>query len=167
MERYDTPFSMLMIDIDYFKKINDQHGHSAGDTTLKSVCETIKNIIRQSDELFRFGGEEFVVLLNNSDVNSASFMAERIRQAIEQVETLCENGAIKVTVSIGVAHFNKTECMDQLFNRAEKIIRVRPSAAMGIFDQRQFFFVFSGLNRIVRSGGLSVLVIIKGVITVN
>ncbi|MFT5451504.1 MAG: diguanylate cyclase (GGDEF)-like protein [Enterobacterales bacterium] len=122
VERYDKPFSMLMIDIDFFKNINDQHGHSAGDTTLQSVCETIKNIIRQSDELFRFGGEEFVVLLNNSDVNSASFMAERIRLAIEQVETICENESIKVTVSIGVAHFNKTERMDELFNRADQAL---------------------------------------------
>jgi diguanylate cyclase (GGDEF)-like protein len=113
---------MLMIDIDYFKKVNDQHGHSAGDSTLQTVSETINNIIRQSDELFRFGGEEFVVLLNNSDVNSASFMAERIRQAIEQVEVMCENESIKVTVSIGVAHFNKTECMDQLFNRADEAL---------------------------------------------
>jgi len=120
--RYDTPFSMLMIDIDYFKNINDDYGHSAGDTTLQSVSETIQNIIRQSDELFRFGGEEFVVLLNNSDVNSATYMAERIRKAIEQVETLCENECIKVTVSIGVAHFNKTECMDQLFNRADQAL---------------------------------------------
>jgi len=134
IERYDTPFSMLMIDIDYFKKINDQYGHSAGDKTLQSVSATIKNIIRQSDELFRFGGEEFVVLLNNSDVNSATFMAERIRLAIEQVETLCENESIKVTVSIGVAHFNKTECMEHLFNRADRALKLQHKIAVNVFD---------------------------------
>jgi len=124
VERYDTPFSMLMIDIDFFKKINDQYGHSVGDTTLQTVSKTIMDMIRQSDEMFRYGGEEFVVLLNNSDVNSASYMAERIRQAIEQVEIMCEDSLIKVTVSIGVAHFNKTECMDHLFNRADQALYV-------------------------------------------
>jgi diguanylate cyclase (GGDEF)-like protein len=122
IERHDTPFSMLMIDIDFFKRINDQFGHSGGDLALKTVSKTIMDIIRQSDQLFRYGGEEFVVLLNNSDVNTATFMAERIRQAIEQNETLCQTKSIKVTVSIGVAHFNKKECLDQLFERADKAL---------------------------------------------
>jgi len=124
VERYETSFSLLMIDIDYFKKINDQHGHSAGDQTLLNVSQAIMNVIRQSDQLFRYGGEEFVVLLNNTDVSSATFMAERIRQAIEQAETLCENISIKVTVSIGVANFNIKESTDQLFNRADKALYI-------------------------------------------
>ncbi len=128
VERYDTPFAMLMIDIDFFKKINDNFGHRAGDATLKNVSHEILSIIRQSDELFRYGGEEFVVLLNNSDTDSALLMAERIRLAIEKVETLCEidnlHETIKVTVSIGVANFNKKECMDHLFNRADQALYV-------------------------------------------
>lgn len=122
VERYDTPFSMLMIDIDLFKQINDNYGHSAGDKTLQSVSNTIMDVVRQSDQLFRYGGEEFVVLLNNADVKSASFMAERIRKAIEEIETLCESKSIKVTVSIGVASFNQKEDMDTLFNRADKAL---------------------------------------------
>ena len=80
------------------------------------------DVIRQSDQLFRFGGEEFVVLLNDTEVNSATFMAERIRHAIETIETECANQSIKVTVSIGVANFEKNECMDQLFNRADQAL---------------------------------------------
>ena len=122
VERYDTPFSMLMIDIDYFKKINDQYGHTTGDRTLQTVSETITEVIRQSDQLFRFGGEEFVVLLNNTELESATFLAERIRQAIENYETEHENGVIKVTASIGVAHYDKTEDMDNLLNRADQAL---------------------------------------------
>ena len=121
-ERYDTPFSMLMIDIDYFKKVNDQYGHSVGDTTLQNVSSTIMDMIRQSDEMFRYGGEEFVVLLNNSDTDSASFMAERIRKAIEQVQVETDQGPIQVTVSIGVAHFDRNESMDHLFKRADEAL---------------------------------------------
>ncbi|MCP3674749.1 MAG: GGDEF domain-containing protein [Gammaproteobacteria bacterium] len=122
LERNETPFSMLMIDIDFFKKINDEFGHSAGDKILQAVSQIIMDIIRQSDELFRFGGEEFVVLLNNTEVNSATFVAERIRQAIETFETECANQSIKVTISIGVANFEKNERMDQLFNRADQAL---------------------------------------------
>ena len=124
VERYETSFSLLMIDIDYFKKVNDQYGHGAGDRTLQKVSQTIMEVIRQSDQLFRYGGEEFVVLLNNSDVNNASFMAERIRQAIEQIVTMCDTVPIKVTVSIGVANFNQKECVDQLFSRADKALYI-------------------------------------------
>jgi diguanylate cyclase (GGDEF)-like protein len=123
-ERYNTPFSMLMIDIDLFKGINDKYGHSAGDLTIQNVSQTTLDVIRQSDQLFRYGGEEFVVLLNNSDKNNASFMAERIRQSIEQAVILSDVGPIKVTVSIGVAHFDKKECMDKLFNRADRALYV-------------------------------------------
>lgn len=122
LERNETPFSMLMIDIDFFKKINDEFGHSAGDKTLQAVSQAVMDVIRQSDQLFRFGGEEFVVLLNDTNVNSATFMAERIRHAIEIIETECANKSIKVTVSIGVANFEKNECMDQLFNRADQAL---------------------------------------------
>jgi len=113
---------MLVIDIDFFKKINDQHGHSAGDSTLQTVSQTISDVIRQSDQLFRFGGEEFVVLLNNTELESATSLAERIRYAIEQAETVSESDTIKVTASIGVAHFDKAENMDDLFGRADQAL---------------------------------------------
>ena len=122
IERYDTPFSMLMIDIDFFKKINDKYGHHMGDVALQSVSQTIADVIRQSDEIFRYGGEEFVVLLNNSDIGSAAMMAERIRLAIENIETQFESNNIKMTVSIGVANFKQKECMDHLFERADKAL---------------------------------------------
>ena len=121
-ERFDTEFSMLVVDIDHFKRINDVYGHSAGDEIIRRVSDEIHQQIRQSDQVFRYGGEEFVVLLNNTDVNGATYMAERIRQAIEQAETLCNAELVSVTVSIGVADFTKSEQMDNLFNRADKAL---------------------------------------------
>ncbi len=122
VERYDKPFSVLMIDIDFFKNINDQHGHSAGDLTLQTVSQTITDVIRQSDQLFRFGGEEFVVLLDNTKLGSAAILAERIRVAIEQSKTTCAANSIQVTISIGVAHYDKTKNMDDLFARADQAL---------------------------------------------
>lgn len=128
-QRYDTPFSMLFIDIDDFKKINDQHGRATGDLALQNIYSTITGVIRQSDQVFRFGGEEFVVLLNNTQLTDATFLAERIRGAIEVAETsvicprtLTELDSCYMTVSIGVVNFHASEDMDSLFNRADEAL---------------------------------------------
>jgi len=96
--RYKTPFSALMIDIDSFKKYNDTYGHSAGDALLLRISEIIKDSIRSSDVPIRYGGEEFLVLLPETDKNSASETAERIRREIAL--------RTPVSVSIGVASYD-------------------------------------------------------------
>jgi diguanylate cyclase (GGDEF)-like protein len=98
--RTDTAMALLMLDLDYFKKINDEFGHHAGDSVLKSVARYLKKTLRASDMIFRFGGEEFLVILHNTDESNAIVIAEKLRQGIEQL-SLVSNRTI--TVSIGVS----------------------------------------------------------------
>lgn len=118
-EKYDEPISMLMIDIDYFKIINDTYGHPIGDEVLKFVAKKLKSVIRKSDDVFRVGGEEFVVLMPKSDVYAADIVAEKIRVALENSE---HPVAGKITVSIGVAQRLKSETSDDWYKRVDKAL---------------------------------------------
>ena len=101
--RYKRGMATLMIDIDHFKKINDAHGHAAGDDAIKRIAEIINQSIRTTDKAARFGGEEFVVLLREIDQETALMLAERIRNSIEQATITHGDTSIAATVSIGVA----------------------------------------------------------------
>jgi diguanylate cyclase (GGDEF)-like protein len=101
--RYQRGMATLMIDIDHFKKINDSHGHAAGDGAIKRIAEVIGECIRTTDKAARFGGEEFVVLLREVDQVTAQSLAERIRGAIESSPISYGAFAISATVSIGIA----------------------------------------------------------------
>lgn len=104
-KRYNKPFSVAILDIDHFKVINDTHGHESGDLILKSVVEIFKENIRLEDELGRFGGEEFIFILPETNAGEdALVVMERVRNAVELKNFRLENGEyIKVTVSIGIA----------------------------------------------------------------
>lgn len=97
------PFSIIMLDIDHFKKINDSWGHSFGDTVLARVADVIRQTVRKSDIAARYGGEEIVVLLPNTDVRAAGFVAEKIRRDIEATTLMFEQDEVHVTVSVGIA----------------------------------------------------------------
>lgn len=99
----DLPLSLLFIDLDHFKQINDTHGHLAGDACLKAIIPAINSELRQSDVIGRYGGEEFVVLLSSADVNSAQPIAERILRRIADVRVEGFGKSIRLTCSIGVA----------------------------------------------------------------
>lgn len=101
--RHPEPFSILMVDLDYFKKINDTFGHPAGDAVLKIIAKLLVKMVRKLDVVARYGGEEFVVLLLKTDSMQAWQMAERIRKAIESAPLDWQGQKIDVTVSIGVA----------------------------------------------------------------
>ena len=101
--RYQRGMATLMIDIDHFKKINDSHGHAAGDGAIKRIAEVIGDCIRTTDKAARFGGEEFVVLLREVDQAAAQLLAERIRSAIESSPISYGALTISATVSIGIA----------------------------------------------------------------
>jgi diguanylate cyclase (GGDEF)-like protein len=101
--RYQRGMATLMIDIDHFKKINDTHGHAAGDYAIKRIAEIIGQSIRNTDKAARFGGEEFVVLLREIDQETAMLLAERIRSSIERSTISHGETSIPATVSIGVA----------------------------------------------------------------
>lgn len=119
VERYRQDLSLLMIDIDHFKQINDVHGHCAGDEVLRNVAKSIKHLIRDTDMTFRFGGEEFVVVLSKTDLVGAALIAERIREQIENLETHAEGSTISATVSIGISTLRDKEHIKELFDRAD------------------------------------------------
>ena len=95
----------MMLDIDYFKKINDEYGHPVGDVVLKAVCKEIKDAIRDCDIAARYGGEEFAVVLPETELGGAAVVAERLRKAIEQLEIEANGCKINVTVSVGVTGY--------------------------------------------------------------
>ncbi len=101
-----NPLSVIMFDIDFFKRFNDTYGHACGDYVLITVAKIIKSCIREQDLAARYGGEEFTVLLNNTDREDAMTVADRIRSKVEQFDFCYENQHVKVTISIGVAVFN-------------------------------------------------------------
>ncbi len=104
-QRNDDPLSCLFLDIDFFKSINDTHGHQAGDQVLALVAGMIKKQLRSNDVLARYGGEEFVALLSTIDEAKAGDIAERIRKSIEELSVPFNNEVIKVTISIGLATY--------------------------------------------------------------
>ncbi len=99
-------FSVLFVDIDHFKKVNDQHGHRIGTELLKKLAEKLKKSLRESDLVFRYGGDEFIAILPQSDISSSFGAAERIRRMVEETIFEAEGGLrLKITVSIGVSVF--------------------------------------------------------------
>lgn len=121
-QRVKSSFSILVIDIDHFKKVNDSYGHSAGDEVLKNVAKQIKHSIRSTDQLFRFGGEEFVVLLGNSDCEAAGYIADRVLEAVRKSTVRYHNQVLAVSVSIGLACLQKNDSAADLFNRADQAL---------------------------------------------
>jgi len=117
--RYNNTLAILMLDIDFFKKVNDTYGHLAGDLVLKEVSNTIKSLVRDSDVCGRFGGEEFIVLAPNTKLNGALKLAERIRKTIEKTKFEFESQIIKVTISIGITSASKTDSVFSLIERVD------------------------------------------------
>lgn len=116
LERYGHPVSVVFIDIDHFKRINDQHGHAAGDVVLRGFCDVVRRCIRATDLLGRWGGEEFLLLLPNNGLVSARLLAERIRRALLQYR-FAEVGT--VTASFGVAQGRGGDTWATLLERAD------------------------------------------------
>ena len=106
--RYHYIFSIIMMDIDHFKKVNDTYGHQAGDECLKHLVNVVKNSIRTSDIIARYGGEEFCVVCYEAEKDDAIYLAERIRNKIKNSEIKFQDKVIKFTVSFGVSTVNKT-----------------------------------------------------------
>jgi diguanylate cyclase (GGDEF)-like protein len=119
-QRYKTAFTIMMLDIDHFKNVNDTYGHLAGDAVLTKTAQTINSTLREIDFLGRYGGEEFLVVLPETDGNKAEKSAERVRKAVKESMTHYENNTLKVTVSIGVAVIKRSDNNEnELLNRAD------------------------------------------------
>jgi len=106
-QRYGTMSSLVMFDIDHFKRINDTYGHPAGDKVLEQIAELIREHVRDSDVAGRYGGEEFAVVLSDTDKAGARMFAERLRKAVEEMDVIYGDKVIRLTISLGVADLSK------------------------------------------------------------
>src|SRR5262249_26490050 len=110
--RYGQVYSLMMIDVDHFKSVNDTHGHQVGDRVLRWVADTIRGGIRSIDVAGRFGGEEFAVILPSTGLSVAQTIAERLREGVAEKPFSSDGTEITVTVSIGVAESNAGTTVD-------------------------------------------------------
>ena len=135
-KRYGGDLTLAIIDIDYFKKINDTYGHLCGDYVLKEVAYLIQDNFRKTDIVFRYGGEEFVIILTETSTKGAEISLERLRGAIEKYSFRFENQKINVTISIGAAS-NEPENVNQVIVNADKALYKAKSSGRNtvkIFD---------------------------------
>jgi diguanylate cyclase (GGDEF)-like protein len=140
--RQGYSIACMYIDVDHFKQVNDTHGHQAGDDVLREVASRIKDELRMSDALGRFGGEEFVVLLIDADLESANLVAQRIRAGVaDQAFLLPEGEALPVTVSIGVAALDDAEGDDPIEDVASALVA---QADQALYQAKQ-----NGRNQVV------------------
>jgi diguanylate cyclase (GGDEF)-like protein len=117
--RYGDPFSCIILDIDHFKKLNDEYGHQVGDKVLVEISKTIRGILRITDTFARWGGEEFVIILSNTKLVGAQKVANKLRLAIQNHKF---KDALKATCSFGVAEFTGSDTTKSLFKRADEAL---------------------------------------------
>lgn len=123
--RYSTPLTCLMLDIDFFKKINDDYGHDVGDTVLKSLVSTLNAMLRTKDILCRWGGEEFVILLPYTTLTGGVSLAKRIQKHLKTVDIKHKTGIINITISIGVSQvIDSDETIIDTVNRADILLYI-------------------------------------------
>lgn len=121
--RHGNHVTLLMLDIDHFKAVNDTHGHAMGDLCLQAVARACADKLRQSDLIGRIGGEEFAMLLAETDLKQALEVAQRLRTHIRSMDQCtCNSQTVQLTVSIGAAQYNGQESLSELMNRADKAL---------------------------------------------
>jgi diguanylate cyclase (GGDEF)-like protein len=119
-QRYKNPLSVSVVDIDHFKNVNDTYGHLVGDDALRQVASQLREHIRHPDMAGRYGGEEFLILLPNSDSKAASEQAVRLCKQVRENPIEVENHKLNITISIGIAEFkNDVDTWETLLNRAD------------------------------------------------
>ena len=121
IERHDQPLSLLLLDLDHFKDINDQYGHNAGDQVLAELARRLLEVLRKSDLPGRWGGEEFIALLH-SDADAAMAVAERVRLAVAGTPFATSHGLVEVTLSGGCASYRRGDSLSRLVGRADKAL---------------------------------------------
>jgi len=111
---------MIIYDIDDFKYINDTYGHKVGDNVLVKMSALIKSLLRESDYLFRLGGEEFVILLTETNLENAKKVALKVCKSVEEnLKTITDN---KITISVGVSEVNESDTEDTIFKRVDDLL---------------------------------------------
>jgi diguanylate cyclase (GGDEF)-like protein len=139
VQRFQRPLSLLFLDLDYFKEVNDRYGHVAGDQVLKAIAELCRRDLRNVDVIGRYGGEEFVALLLETDIVSATCIADRLRAAIAENPIQTAYGEIHLTVSIGVAQYQADmNGLEEFIHRADQALYKAKAAGRNcIFPARQ------------------------------
>jgi len=171
--REEKPLSVMMLDIDHFKKVNDVYGHDIGDFILKQLAKVLKKTIRESDIVARIGGEEFLIILQNTDLVGAKDLAEKIREVVEKNNfnpDNKENMPNKITISAGVSTFTKEskkiESETDLFKAADKALsyakeggrnQVWVTEETTLENNETIFHIHGGSIRIKKSSKLQVL----------
>lgn len=117
--RHGAPLSLIMLDVDRFKSINDEHGHMVGDRALQAIAGCLLSCIRDSDILFRYGGEEFCIALSNTNIVGARKLAERVRRALEILVVRASGARLHVTASFGVAALEEHDDVEHLVEKAD------------------------------------------------
>ncbi|MFV2057326.1 MAG: GGDEF domain-containing protein [Thiohalomonadales bacterium] len=120
--RHNRSLGVIMLDVDHFKNVNDKYGHQAGDCVLQSLVECTDKTVRITDMLFRYGGEEFVVLMPETNEAGVLRLAKRIRRRIEKLEIVVNDQTIKTTVSLGITNLHETDDEKSLFARADEAL---------------------------------------------
>ena len=118
--RIGKPVGLMILDLDYFKQVNDTHGHDVGDQVLKAVAHCLKDMTRFHDIVARLGGEEFAVVAPNMDGDVLIGLAERIRRAIAGMSVMSGNVSLRITTSVGLAVWDQAESAEEFFRRADK-----------------------------------------------
>lgn len=121
-QRGNSPLSVIMADLDMFKMVNDNYGHQVGDLVLQSVAARIEAAVREKDVIGRYGGEEFIVVLADKNLDQAAQIAERIRMQIADTPIKTQSSAIHMTISLGVAEACDNESMNKLIARADSAL---------------------------------------------
>ncbi len=120
--RSHTPLSLLMIDLDHFKRVNDNYGHLVGDTLLRHVAKEMCARLRMSDLIGRYGGEEFCVVLPDTDGRNANSVAEELRRTVAESPIQAPSGVVHITLSIGIAQWCEGESLERWINRADEAL---------------------------------------------
>lgn len=121
-ERYHRPVSLALLDIDRFKEVNDTYGHQAGDRVLEQVARLLAETLRAPDNLGRYGGEEFLLVLPETGLDATHVIAERIRKRVREADFEVDGGTVKLTVSIGATQFQSGEPLTELFARVDRAL---------------------------------------------
>jgi diguanylate cyclase (GGDEF)-like protein len=120
--RHGFPFAVLMLDIDHFKRVNDRYGHPVGDQVIKALADLCSRSLRTHDLVARFGGEEFVLTLPQTDLEGAAIVAERLRRGAEQLEIATELGPLRFTISVGISISRSAAPFDQVVETADQAL---------------------------------------------
>ena len=121
-DRHGEPYSLILFDLDHFKAVNDQHGHVIGDHLLRETAQKLNAMLRNSDSIYRFGGEEFAIMLPHTSLEDASEVADRIRAYIRDICIPCGESTVSVTGSCGVATRLEGESPEQWLARADEAL---------------------------------------------